>query len=125
MPRRQRPARVLAHPLVRRAAAAAVCRREWPLTLREEDGSTVEGIADLVFDDDGRWVVVEFKTDVEIGRLGLERYRRQVAFYAAVDGARDGPRRDWSDSSDGSRLRVVEGATCTWHTQHAHIGKAT
>ncbi len=113
--------RVLAHPMVRRAAAAAVCRREWPLTLREEDGSTVEGIADLVFDDDGRWVVVEFKTDVEIGRLGLERYRRQVAFYAAVMARATG-----RDATGGPlRISIVRRSTCTWHTQHAHIGKAT
>ena len=45
---------------------------------------TIEGVADLVFEEAGEWVVVEFKTDVEIGRVGLERYRRQVGFYAAA-----------------------------------------
>jgi ATP-dependent exoDNAse (exonuclease V) beta subunit len=40
-------------------------------------------VADLVFLESGRFVVVEFKTDVEIGREGLARYRRQVGFYAA------------------------------------------
>jgi ATP-dependent helicase/nuclease subunit A len=37
-----------------------------------------------VFEADGGWVVVDFKTDVEIGRQGIERYRRQVGLYAAA-----------------------------------------
>jgi ATP-dependent helicase/nuclease subunit A len=49
-----------------------------------DGGAVVEGVADLVYEDDGRWVVVDFKTDVEIGRQGLERYRRQVGWYAAA-----------------------------------------
>jgi ATP-dependent exoDNAse (exonuclease V) beta subunit len=76
-------ARVLVHPLVRRAAASPDCRREVPLMLHD-GGAVVEGVADLVYEDDGRWVVVDFKTDVEIGRQGLERYRRQVGWYAAA-----------------------------------------
>jgi len=76
--------RALASPWVRRAAASRVCRRELPLTLSDSDDAIIEGVADLVFEDGGAWVVVEFKTDVEIGRVGLERYRRQVGFYAAA-----------------------------------------
>jgi ATP-dependent helicase/nuclease subunit A len=76
--------RVLASPWIGRAAASNVCRRELPLTLSDGDNGIIEGVADLVFDDAGEWVVVEFKTDVEIGRLGLEKYRRQVGLYVAA-----------------------------------------
>ena len=69
---------------MRRAAASSACRRELPLTLSDGENAIIEGVADLVFEDAGAWVVVEFKTDVEIGRVGLERYRRQVGFYAAA-----------------------------------------
>jgi ATP-dependent exoDNAse (exonuclease V) beta subunit len=74
----------LAHPILRRAAAAARagrCRREAPLALVVADGTLVEGVADLAFEEDGGTTDVDFKTDVEIaGRL--DDYRRQVALYA-------------------------------------------
>jgi ATP-dependent helicase/nuclease subunit A len=76
--------RVLASPWIARAAASSQCRRELPVTLSDGENAIIEGVADLVFEEAGEWVVVEFKTDVEIGRLGLERYRRQVGFYAAT-----------------------------------------
>ena len=60
------------------------CRRETPVTFGCPDGSLIEGVVDLAFEDDGQWMVVDFKTDVEIGVDGLERYRRQVGFYAAA-----------------------------------------
>ncbi len=73
----------LAHPLLRRAAAAARagrCRREIPVTVPLDDGALVEGVADLAFAEDGQWTVVDFKTDVEIGER-LAEYRRQVSLY--------------------------------------------
>ncbi len=76
--------RVLASSWIRRAAASGACRREVPLTLSDGEDAIIEGVADLVFEEAGAWVVVEFKTDVEIGRLGLERYRRQVGLYVAA-----------------------------------------
>ena len=76
--------RVLASPLVRRAAATSSVRRELPLTLSDDANAIVEGVADLVFDDGQELVVVEFKTDVEIGQRGLERYRRQVGLYVSA-----------------------------------------
>ncbi|HSE37679.1 MAG TPA: 3'-5' exonuclease, partial [Blastocatellia bacterium] len=79
--------RALAHPLMRRAAAASAagrCRRETPMAVRLEDGTLVEGKVDLAFRDEvkpGNWTVVDFKTDFEIeGRL--DEYREQVALYA-------------------------------------------
>src|SRR6185295_3506380 len=81
--------RALAHPLLRRAAAASVagrCRRETSVAIHLEDGTLVEGQVDLAFLDDGEttsWTVVDFKTDFEIaGRL--EEYREQVGLYAAA-----------------------------------------
>jgi len=82
--------RVLACPLVRRAAASRRCRREVPVMLSDDTGAVVEGVVDLVFEEHGRSVVVDFKTDVEIGRVGLDRYRRQVALYAAAVGLATG-----------------------------------
>jgi ATP-dependent exoDNAse (exonuclease V) beta subunit len=78
----------LQHPLMLRARASAdkgECYRELPLTLRLDDGTLIEGVADLVFRDDTRWIVVDFKTDQELAGE-LERYRRQVAIYAKAIG---------------------------------------
>ena len=79
--------RALAHPLMKRAAAASVagrCRREAPIAMRLEDGTLVEGKADLAFLDEAEpvaWTVVDFKTDFEIeGRL--DEYREQILLYA-------------------------------------------
>lgn len=75
--------RALAHPLLRRAAAAGHggCRREAPVALTLDDGSLVEGVLDVAFLDDDGWTVVDLKTDVALaGRLA--EYRRQVALYA-------------------------------------------
>jgi ATP-dependent exoDNAse (exonuclease V) beta subunit len=76
--------RVLETPLLRRAARSPRCRREVPVTMSGPDATLVEGVADLIFEENGGSVVVEFKTDVEIGKQGLERYRRQVGFYVAA-----------------------------------------
>lgn len=79
--------RALAHPLLKRAAKAASegrCRREAPIAIQLEDGTIVEGNADLAIleqSEPATWTVVDFKTDFEIeGKL--EEYREQVALYA-------------------------------------------
>jgi ATP-dependent exoDNAse (exonuclease V) beta subunit len=79
--------RTLLHPLLQRGAAAMAagsCRREVPVTIRLADGTMVEGIVDLAFQEqpsDGSWVIVDYKTDFEMkGRL--EDYRNQVWLYA-------------------------------------------
>jgi ATP-dependent helicase/nuclease subunit A len=79
--------RALAHPLMKRAAAASLagrCRRETPVAMQLEDGTLVEGKVDLAFLDEAEpvaWTVVDFKTDFEIeGRL--DEYREQVGLYA-------------------------------------------
>jgi ATP-dependent exoDNAse (exonuclease V) beta subunit len=45
-----------------------------------EDGTLVESVADLAFQEDNDWTVVDFKTDYELGER-VETYRRQVAVY--------------------------------------------
>jgi len=75
----------LAADVMRRAAAAAECRREAALAVTLDDGTLVEGVADLAFVDTGgdgaaRWTVVDFKTDREIGGR-LAEYQAQLAIY--------------------------------------------
>jgi ATP-dependent exoDNAse (exonuclease V) beta subunit len=74
----------LASPLIRRANLASTVMRECPLMVRLETGTTVEGIADLAFAENGKggvaWTVVDFKTDVDIAPR-LEEYRAQLGWY--------------------------------------------
>jgi ATP-dependent exoDNAse (exonuclease V) beta subunit len=73
----------LAHPLLRRAAAASghgLCRREVSIVTRLEDQTFIECVADLAFREADEWVVVDFKTDGELGARE-PMYRRQVALY--------------------------------------------
>jgi ATP-dependent helicase/nuclease subunit A len=78
--------RALFHPLLRAAHAAQTagraCRRETPVSITLDD-DLVDGQIDLAFDDGERWVVVDFKTDAEMGEHEA-RYKRQVALYAAA-----------------------------------------
>jgi ATP-dependent exoDNAse (exonuclease V) beta subunit len=80
-------AAVFGHDLVaraRRAAARGACCRETPVTCTLEDGTVIEGVVDLAFEEAGRWQVVDFKTDREIDAAGEMEYRRQVSIYAAA-----------------------------------------
>jgi ATP-dependent exoDNAse (exonuclease V) beta subunit len=70
---------VLGHPLLQRAGRARTCLREVPVSL-VRDGVLIDGQADLAFEDEHGWVVVDFKTDAELGP-GEDAYRRQVALY--------------------------------------------
>jgi ATP-dependent exoDNAse (exonuclease V) beta subunit len=79
--------RVFAHDLVSRAKAAAVrgaCRRETPVSCTLPDGTVVEGVVDLAFEEAGHWYVVDYKTDRDFPTLGEDEYRRQVALYASA-----------------------------------------
>ena len=80
-------ARVLAHDITARARAAerrGMCRRETPVACRMPDGTIVEGIVDLAFEEDGQWVVVDYKSDRMLAADGEERYRRQIGFYMSA-----------------------------------------
>ncbi len=54
------------------------------------DGSLVEGVVDLAFEEPDGWTIVDYKTDRELAASGEERYRRQVAFYASAVGQATG-----------------------------------
>src|SRR4051812_194716 len=87
--------RVFAHEVIdwaRRAAARGACRRETPVTLTLADGTLVEGVVDLAFEQNGMWWVVDYKTDRDLADAGEEEYRTQIALYAAAIGAATGSR---------------------------------
>ena len=74
----------LQHPLMQRAAGAKSLRREAPLQHYREDGTLIEAVVDLAFEEDTSvfkgWTVVDFKTDREIERFE-NQYRAQLAAY--------------------------------------------
>src|SRR4051812_17101738 len=87
--------RVFAHDVIdraRRGAARGACRRETPVTLTLADGTLVEGVVDLAFEQNGMWWVVDYKTDRDLADAGEEEYRTQIALYAAAIGAATGSR---------------------------------
>ncbi|MCY3567742.1 MAG: UvrD-helicase domain-containing protein [Chloroflexi bacterium] len=77
----------MASPLLQRARAADIVRRELPVATiahDEEQTTITEGIADLVFRESGRWVLVDYKSDAKLPPERLETYRMQVQRYAAM-----------------------------------------
>jgi ATP-dependent exoDNAse (exonuclease V) beta subunit len=75
----------LRHPILeaaRDAARSGRCHRELPMT-NLIDGTLVEGVADLVYEQGDGLVVVDFKTDRPDG-MARDRYQRQVALYAGA-----------------------------------------
>ncbi|MBI1735750.1 MAG: UvrD-helicase domain-containing protein [Candidatus Rokubacteria bacterium] len=82
----------LAHPLLapaREAWRRGRCRRETPVAMRQPDGTLLEGVLDIAWEDDDGWTVVDFKTDADLAGA-LPAYRRQVALYASVVGRTTG-----------------------------------
>jgi len=89
--------RVLRHPRIDAARAAeSAGRRVWreaPVSLRLDPSTSlragagsgppriVDGQVDLAYETDAGWVVVDFKTDIEIASA-QESYKQQVALYA-------------------------------------------
>lgn len=82
----------LAHPVVieaARAEARGECRRESPITVPLDDGSSAEGVIDLAYrKEGGGWVVVDFKTDRERGEK--QTHAVQLALYAKAVAAATG-----------------------------------
>jgi ATP-dependent exoDNAse (exonuclease V) beta subunit len=74
-------ATAMAHPVFAQARKAARCHREYPMTLRLEDGRLLEGVVDLAFVENGAWVVVDFKTDADASERSAQ-YQRQLRWYA-------------------------------------------
>jgi ATP-dependent exoDNAse (exonuclease V) beta subunit len=83
----------LAHPWLARARASADVRREASLSHLQEDGSLLEGVVDLAFREESpagaKWIVVDFKTDVELSSRRAE-YALQVSLYARALAAATG-----------------------------------
>jgi ATP-dependent helicase/nuclease subunit A len=48
------------------------------------DGTVVEGIVDLAFEENGTWVVVDYKSDRVLVAEGEDRYRRQIGLYVSA-----------------------------------------
>jgi len=77
----------LVHPILARARAASRHHREYPLCLAlppavpGEHGRWLEGVIDLAFLENGRWVVVDFKTDADSAPRRAQ-YERQLQWYA-------------------------------------------
>ncbi len=74
---------VLGHDLMARARRAAVMSRETPVTWLQKDGTMIEGVLDLAFEENGVTTVVDFKTDYELA-AGESRYRAQVQQYVSA-----------------------------------------
>ena len=73
----------LTHPLMQRAAAATILRREIPIVLDTPE-LMLEGIIDLAFADADGWVVVDYKTDPELVPEVRAPYEAQVRTYATA-----------------------------------------
>ena len=76
-------AAVLRHELMARAGAARALKRETPVTWVQKDGTLIEGVLDLAFDEGGATIVVDFKTDHELS-AGETRYRAQLLQYVTA-----------------------------------------
>ena len=135
---RGRGSRVLASPWIRRAAASQrVPARAAAHVERRRERRSSKASPTSCSRRPGASVVVEFKTDVEIGRLGLERYRRQVGFYVGRRRARHRPKRQRRAAAH-LRQRPARGLRCrgcrchaldsqrsdTCHKPRARTGKA-
>jgi ATP-dependent helicase/nuclease subunit A len=81
--------KLLMHPRLGAAReSAAAGRRVWreaPISLRLDDGTAptprvVDGQVDLAYETADGWVIVDFKTDIEIASA-QDAYKQQVAFY--------------------------------------------
>jgi ATP-dependent exoDNAse (exonuclease V) beta subunit len=74
---------VLAHDLMSRARASRAVARETPVSWLHDDGTLIEGVLDLAFEEGERTVVVDFKTDHELS-AGETRYRAQLHQYVTA-----------------------------------------
>jgi ATP-dependent exoDNAse (exonuclease V) beta subunit len=79
----------LAHPVMQRAAAARELRREVPVALATSIGDMIEGVVDLAFVEHDAWIVVDYKTDAELGESRAV-YEAQVRLYARAIAAATG-----------------------------------
>jgi ATP-dependent helicase/nuclease subunit A len=81
--------KLVASDLFRRSASASRRLTELPVLFRDPAGFLVEGKIDLLFEESGTWVVVDYKTDrwdrsADRDAQARERYAPQLADYAAA-----------------------------------------
>jgi len=100
--------KLLQHPRIAEARAAeAAGRRVWreaPVTLRIDDGKSqtvqiVDGQVDLAYETEKGWIVVDFKTDIEMVNA-QDAYKQQVALYC------EAVKRATGEPAKGVLLRV-------------------
>ncbi|HYL34523.1 MAG TPA: UvrD-helicase domain-containing protein [Bryobacteraceae bacterium] len=70
----------LRHPLIERARKAERVRREFPVLLKLDASKVLEGVIDLAFEAEGRWHIIDFKTDADLA-ANRARYERQLGWY--------------------------------------------
>jgi ATP-dependent exoDNAse (exonuclease V) beta subunit len=68
---------ILQHPVVRAAGGSGRVHQEYPFVYKDAEGKIIEGNIDLVYQQDGEWIIVDFKT----GPADRKEYRRQVEVY--------------------------------------------
>jgi ATP-dependent helicase/nuclease subunit A len=71
----------LKHPLLAKVRSAERLHRELPILLPLDGNKVIEGVIDLAFSVDGRWHIVDFKTDADVAP-NRKRYERQLHWYA-------------------------------------------
>ena len=74
----------LASELGQRMIAAPHVQREWPFTmqLREDSPTMVQGIVDAAFQEDGNWILVDYKTDRDTREgIFVPRHEKQMNWY--------------------------------------------
>ncbi len=79
--------RSISTPLIQRAAQADAVHRELPLTTVLDDSqqtTITEGVADLLFLENDRWVLVDYKSDATLPAERREIYQQQVKQYASM-----------------------------------------
>ncbi len=74
-----------ANDLGRRMLRSPNVRREWAFNLLMEGGSLLQGVIDCAFEEDGGWVLLDYKTDrIEDENAFVQRYAGQIGWYATA-----------------------------------------
>jgi ATP-dependent exoDNAse (exonuclease V) beta subunit len=71
----------LGHSLLAAARRASRLHRELPIILKLDSKRVLEGVIDLAFETEGRWHIVDFKTDADIA-ANRAHYERQLHWYS-------------------------------------------
>ena len=66
----------------KRTLQAKDVHREWAFNLKGPGQTLIQGVIDLCFLEEGKWVLVDYKTDAADGPQLLARYGQQLRWYA-------------------------------------------